>query len=31
MAKKAIATQEELCHACGWEVLSGNDKMLPLG
>jgi choline dehydrogenase-like flavoprotein len=31
MAKEAIATQEELCHACGWEVLSRNDKMFPPG
>jgi choline dehydrogenase-like flavoprotein len=31
MAKEAIATQEELCHALGWEVLSGNDKMFPPG
>jgi choline dehydrogenase-like flavoprotein len=31
MAREGIATQEELCHALGWEVLSGNDKMFPPG
>jgi choline dehydrogenase-like flavoprotein len=31
MAKEGIATQEELCRACGWEVLSRNDKMFPPG
>jgi choline dehydrogenase-like flavoprotein len=31
MAKEAIATMEELCHACGWEVLARHDKMFPPG
>jgi choline dehydrogenase-like flavoprotein len=31
MAKDAIATLEELCHACGWEVLGRHDQMFPPG
>jgi len=29
--KDAIATMEELCHACKWEVLARHDKMFPPG
>ncbi len=31
MAKDAIATLEEVCRGCGWEVLSRSDKMFPPG
>ena len=31
MAKDAIATLEELCHACGWEVLGRHEQMFPPG
>jgi choline dehydrogenase-like flavoprotein len=31
MAKDAIATMEELVHACGWEVLAKHDQMFAPG
>ena len=31
MAQDAVATLEELCRACGWEVLSKRDQMFPPG
>jgi choline dehydrogenase-like flavoprotein len=31
MAKDAVNTLEELCHACGWEVLAAHDQMFPPG
>ncbi len=31
MAKDAVSTLEELCHACGWEVLGAHDQMFPPG
>jgi choline dehydrogenase-like flavoprotein len=31
MAKDAVATLQELCQACGWEVLARRDQMFPPG